>query len=480
MKLSTLLKNTGILIPRGMDSLDVTGITCDSRSVTNGMLFIAISGFETDGHLYISQAIDKGASAVISEKSTDRKGCILVNPESDNRILLAETAARFYGEPWNKLITVGVTGTNGKTSSAHMIKCILDDCGLNSGLLGTVGHIVAGKDVKARLTTPDALQISELMAKMVSGDDKACIMEVSSHSLSLFRVENVRFDATLFTNITQDHLDYHRTMEAYLNCKMHIFDLLKEGGNAIIGSYAPGFPELPDAVYFGMRQVDDYRISNIEIGLKQSVFTLIHKDKAVEVALNIPGTVNVYNAAGAIAVCNILGCDMSDAASSLFGFAGVPGRLEVVDEGQEFLVAVDYAHTPDALRCVIEQARESSDGKVIVVFGAGGDRDPLKRPVMGKIACDNADIVIVTSDNPRTENPDLIIANILDGIQDRRNVIVEPDRGTAINIAIKTAVFGDAVIIAGKGHEDYQILGTEKIHFDDREEARKVLKELQS
>jgi len=415
---------------------------------------------------------------VISELTIEGFEGILVNPESNNRILLAEIASRFYHNPWDKLITVGVTGTNGKTSTAHMLKWILDNSGLHSGLLGTVGHIVAGQDIKAKLTTPDALQTSRLMAKMVSEGDEACIMEVSSHSLSLFRVENVRFDAALFTNITQDHLDYHGTMENYMKAKMHIFDLFKIGGKAVIGTYTSGFPKIPDAVYFGMRPIDDYRISNIEIGLKRTVFKLNCRTTPVEVTLQIPGKVNVYNAAGALAVCDVLGCDISDAAEALSEFPGVPGRLEVVDEGQEFLVAVDYAHTPDALKCILEQARESAERKVIVVFGAGGDRDPLKRPIMGRLACDNADIVIVTSDNPRTEDPDLIIENILEGVPDSKSVIIDSDRAGAIGKAIGMAEAGDVVIIAGKGHEDYQILGREKIHFDDREEARKVLREI--
>lgn len=479
MILSGLLAGTGIELSPEMAGVDILAVSDDSRKVGPGTLFVAVRGFSTDGHLYIEQALQKGASAVISETSLNDPR-VLRNPTGDNRMLLSMVAAEFYRRPWDELAVYGITGTNGKTSTARMLRWILQRCGMRTGLLGTVGHLAGGQEIPATMTTPGSLEVAELMRRMVDAGDRCCVMEVSSHALSLQRVESVRFDSALFTNITQDHLDYHRDMEEYLGWKLHLFDLLKEGGSSIVGTYSPGFPELEGAVTFGTRECDDYRIDRMETSLGSVAFRLSCDDFSVQVRMPVPGGFNVYNAAGAVAAAVERGADPLVAARSLDDFPGVPGRFQPVDSGQDFLVAVDYAHTPDALSRVLQQARQLTDGRVIVVFGAGGDRDSAKRPIMGRIARNLADLVVVTSDNPRTEDPQGIIDNIMDGVgkDTGGSVTVEPDRRRAIRTAVAMAEPGDVLVIAGKGHEDYQILGREKVHFDDREEAAAALEEV--
>ena len=480
MRLQYLLENTDVIVSDAMRGLEVSSIEEDSREVTPGSLFVAVTGFDTDGHQYIGQALERGAIAVVTEHDISDYSRVIVNPSGDNRKLLADISAKFFDYPWDHLISVGITGTNGKTSTSRMLAWILEKQGFQTGLMGTVGHLIGGRDITASMTTPGALETSRMMNQMVISGDRCCVMEVSSHALALARVDSVRFDVGLFTNISQDHLDFHKSMEKYLRCKMHLFDLLKKDGRAIIGTYAPGFPLLDGSETFGIRENDTFRISDIDVKLERVSFKLSLDGINIPVRMNVPGRFNIFNAAGALAVAVTLGLDPYSAAESMSDFSGVPGRFESVELGQDFLVAVDYAHTPDALKRILQQASELTENRVIIVFGAGGDRDVSKRSLMGQIADSLADILVITSDNPRTENPDLIIQDILGGISSRDGLIVEPDRRTAIEIALQTAVAGDVVIIAGKGHEDYQILGKTKIHFNDREEAfaalRKILK----
>ncbi len=475
--LKDLLEKTGISLSEKYENQIVSAIAYDSREVIPGSVFIAIKGFSTDGHKYIENALDSGAVAVFSERACPgiESRLVFVNPTGDNRSLLASMAAKFYSNPWNDMKTVGITGTNGKTSTAHILSWILEDRGINTGVMGTVGHTAGGRSIPASVTTPDSLEITKYMSEMVSGGDKACVMEVSSHALALQRVRSVRFDVTLFTNISQDHLDFHSDMEDYLNTKKQLFSLTKQNGIKVVGTYAEGWPEIKDAVTFGERPKDTYTISDIEVGLSGSSFTLQTPEGEFSVAVKAPGRFNVYNAAGAIVAANQIGVSLADAVKAVRSFPGVPGRMERVDCSQEFLVAVDYAHTPDALERVLRQGAILAENRLIAVFGCGGDRDNRKRPVMGKIAVENADVAIVTSDNPRTEDPTSIISDILKGIPASYKPLVEADRGAAIKKAIDMADKGDVVIIAGKGHEDYQILGKTKIHFDDREQARNAL-----
>jgi len=477
VKLSELLAGSGLEVPRGLSDAEVSSVTNDSRKVRPGSLFVAIEGYREDGHSYVDSALAAGAvAAVVSKPVEGASGRTIVCMPGDGRRLLGMLSARIEGSPWEKLRTVGITGTNGKTSTAHMTAWILDRLGLSCGILGTVGHRVGGVHLDAKETTPDSAEIASLMRRMVDAGDAACAMEVSSHALTLSRVDEVRFDVAMFTNITQDHLDFHGTMHEYLAAKERIFSLVKPDGHILVGTYAPGSPVPDRALTFGTSEDDSFSIRGVESGPLGSAFTLVRDGETHRVSLAVPGRVNIFNAAGAAAACSLLGLDLGDCLDSLSGFRGVPGRLEVVDEGQAFLVAVDYAHTPDAVERVLLQAREMATGRVIAVIGAGGDRDRTKRPLMGAIASELSDVVIVTSDNPRGENPISIIDEIVAGVDGPAEVEVQPDRRAAITRAVGRASDGDVVIIAGKGHEDYQIIGGVRHHFDDREEARLALR----
>lgn len=475
--LKDLLEDYCITIPEALHNMIVTGITSDSRKVSSGFLFVAINGFKTDGHRYISNALASGAAAVLVESIDPevQSQSVLVNHSGNNRHLLAAISARYFGNPWEELRTIGITGTNGKTSTAHTLRWILEKTGTQTGIMGTVGHIAGGRAIPASVTTPDSVDVAMLMRDMVESGDSACVMEVSSHALTLDRVSSVKFDLTLFTNISQDHLDFHSSMEEYLETKKRLFSLTKPNGIKIVGTYAPDWPQIPGSITFGETAEDLYRITDIKVQLTGSSFILDTPHGAFPVSIEAAGRFNVYNVAGALTAAILLGVSPNDAVMAVSSFPGVPGRMESVSCGQDFLIAVDYAHTPDALERVLKQGSLLAENRLIAVFGCGGDRDNTKRPIMGRIAAEIADIAFVTSDNPRTEDPFSIIGEILAGIPPGFNPVVREDRSQAIKEAIDIAGKGDVVIIAGKGHEDYQIIGTEKIHFDDREQARNVL-----
>jgi UDP-N-acetylmuramoyl-L-alanyl-D-glutamate--2,6-diaminopimelate ligase len=475
VRLRRVLKGTGVRVPKQLSETEVTHVTNDSREVGKGSLFVAVRGFRTDGHRFIDAALEAGAAACVAEAETAGRPAVLPNPSGDNRHLLAVASANLYRNPWEELTMVGITGTNGKTSTAMMLASILESTGIMTGVLGTLGYRIADRTLPAPVTTPESHRLARLLRRMADSGCGACVMEVSSHALALSRVDMVGLDAAVFTNISQDHLDFHADMEEYLRAKLRIFDLLKPGGSALVGTYAPGAPRVEGAVTFGDSESDDYRVRGKEVHLGRISYRLGHGGREVGVEVPVSGSVNVYNSAGALAAAHCLGLDLEEAAGGLRGFGGVPGRLEAVDEGQDFLVAVDYAHTPDALEKVLQQAGEMSRGRVIAVFGAGGDRDRGKRPRMGAIADRLSDVMVLTSDNPRTEDPEAIIRDVLEGVGRDDELHVEPDRRRAIRLAVDLARSGDVVVIAGKGHEDYQILGRERVHFDDREEARKAL-----
>jgi UDP-N-acetylmuramoyl-L-alanyl-D-glutamate--2,6-diaminopimelate ligase len=464
------------LIGEGAPAVEVAALAYDNRAVTPGTLFFCVPGFKVDGHDFAADAVQRGATALVVERPLD-----LGVPEvrvPDARAAMAEIAAAFYGDPTAELRLVGVTGTNGKTTTTFLIRTILERAGMQTGLLGTVTSIVGGESEEVVRTTPEAIELQRTFRRMLDAGDRAAAMEVSSHALHLHRVDGLHFAARVFTNLTQDHLDFHPSMEDYFAAKKMLFE--RAGGPSIVNvddRYGRLLAdELPDPITFGIDSDDAaYRATDIRFDTLGSSFTLASPEGDVAVETPLPGHFNVSNALAAIASARALGVPLGLAAQALAQAERVPGRFEPVDEGQRFGVLVDYAHTPDALENVLRSARAIAEGRLHVVFGAGGDRDPDKRPLMGRAASEYADRVIVTSDNPRSEDPDSIVDQVLagtDGGAER-----EVDRRRAIQLAVESARDGDVVVIAGKGHEQGQeFAGGRKEPFDDVTVAREALR----
>jgi UDP-N-acetylmuramoyl-L-alanyl-D-glutamate--2,6-diaminopimelate ligase len=457
------------LMGNGAPEIEISGLAYASQSVTPGALFFCVPGFRADGHDFAPDAVERGAVALVCERPLG-----LGVPEvlvDDVRAAMGPAAARFYGDPTAELALVGVTGTNGKTTTAFLIRHLFEASGRQCGLLGTVKRVVAGVEEEVERTTPEAIDLQQTFRRMVDGGDVACAMEVSSHALELGRVAGIRFACRIFTNLTQDHLDFHDTMEAYFLAKRRLFD---EGGMAVVNvddEYGRRIAAEVDCVTFAIERGADYRARAIEFDLMGSRFTCETPDGEIRIESPLPGVFNVMNVLGAVAAVRSLGVQEI----SLDGFGRVPGRFEPVDEGQEFGVLVDYAHTPDSLENVLRAAREVTRGRLHAVFGAGGDRDRGKRPLMGDAARRLADRVLVTSDNPRSEPPDAIIDEIMRGTGE--DAEREPDRRRAIALAIESAEPGDVVVIAGKGHEQGQEFENgRKEPFDDVEVAREALR----
>jgi UDP-N-acetylmuramoyl-L-alanyl-D-glutamate--2,6-diaminopimelate ligase len=501
MKLGELIEGTGLdPVAAGFDT-EVGELAYRSADVVPGTLFFCVPGFTADGHDFAADAVARGACALVCERPL-RLGVPEVLVESV-RVAMAPIAARFFGDPTAELEMVGVTGTNGKTTTAFLAWELLGAAGRQAGLLGTVHSIVGGKVEEVERTTPEAIDLQRSFRRMVDAGDRACAMEVSSHALTLHRTDAIHFDCAIFTNLTQDHLDFHGTLEDYFGAKLRLFvphrgpaprtaivNADDSWGARLIEELAEA--GRPDALTFALRAGDaDFRAEQIELEAAGSRFVCrAPGGGAVEARIALPGLFNVYNALGALAACHVLGVDLETGAAALGAATQVPGRFEPIDEGQDFSVLVDYAHTPDSLENVLRAARELLDhgpgGRLICVFGAGGDRDREKRPLMGEAARRNADHVIVTSDNPRSEDPDTIIAAIVEGAErparertESSTLTVEPDRRRAIAKALQIARSHDVVVIAGKGHEQGQeFAGGRKIPFDDREVAREELRAL--
>jgi UDP-N-acetylmuramoyl-L-alanyl-D-glutamate--2,6-diaminopimelate ligase len=433
----------------------------DARRVTPGTLFFCVPGTRADGHDYASAAVERGAAALVVERLLD-----LPVPQfvaDDARAAMAVAADEFFGRPSEQLVVAGVTGTNGKTTTAFLLYSILEAAGLRPGLLGTVECRVGGEVRIAVRTTPEAIDLQRTLREMLDAGDRSCVLEATSHGSELHRLDRIRFDALVFTNLTQDHLDFHSTMERYFEAKRRLF--LEGRPPAAINSGDEWGRRLladrPDALTYGLGP-------GAEVG----------PDALEGVDLRLRGRFNVENALGALAAARLLGIEEDAIVRGLEAVPGVPGRFESVDEGQPFEVVVDYSHTPDSLENVLRAARELTEGRVICVFGCGGDRDRGKRPVMGGIAARLADVPIVTSDNPRSEDPLAIIEEIVAGMEPGAEV--DPDRRRAIARAVELAEAGDVVVIAGKGHEQGQeFRGGRKVPFDDREVAREALRRLQ-
>jgi UDP-N-acetylmuramoyl-L-alanyl-D-glutamate--2,6-diaminopimelate ligase len=462
-------------------AVEITGLAYDSRTVEPGALFFCVEGQHSDGHDYASQAVHNGAVALVVERTLG-----LGVPEvlvRSARSAMGPLAARFNGDPSAGLRVVGVTGTNGKTTTAYLMRALLEATGERCGLLGTVTSVIAGVEREVTRTTPEAIDVQRTLRGMLDGGDRACAMEVSSHALELGRVRGIRFAVAIFTNLTQDHLDFHVDMESYFQAKRRLFVAPDAPRVCVINVDDPYgrrlAAELPRAVTFAIDSDADYRARNVRMDFGGCGFDLHTPQGARPVALPLPGRFNVANALGALAAGHELGADLDTLVLALERGVRVPGRFEPVQEGQDFAVLVDYAHTPDSLENVLRAARELVRGRVVCVFGAGGDRDRGKRPQMGEIAVRLADVVVVTSDNPRSESPEAIVAEIVAGIDMGavHAVQVEVDRRAAIRRAIALARRDDVVVIAGKGHEQGQELaGGHKVPFDDVTVAREALR----
>jgi UDP-N-acetylmuramoyl-L-alanyl-D-glutamate--2,6-diaminopimelate ligase len=438
-----------------------------------------VTGFTSDGHDFAPAAVEAGASALVVERELD-----LAVPQirvESVRAAMAPIAARFFGEPTSELAMAGITGTNGKTTTAFLLREILEAGGHRCGLLGTVKQVVGGVEEEVVRTTPEAIDLQATFRRMLDAGDAACVMEVSSHALALHRCDAIQFDIALFTNLTQDHLDFHSGMEDYFNAKRILFAELAPGTSVVNADDAYGrllAGEFGCITFSAEGAAADFRATEVEFDASGASFVLEGPEGTLPVRTGLPGHFNVANALAAIAAASALGVGAEAAAAALRDAARVPGRFEPIDEGQGFAVLVDYAHTPDSLENVLRAARRLTEGRLISVFGAGGDRDRDKRPKMGAVAAELSDLAVVTSDNPRSEQPDAIIAEIVAGAGGN-GVEVEPDRRAAIALALAEAGPGDTVVIAGKGHEQGQeFAGGRKIPFDDREVAREELRGL--
>ena len=469
MKLRKVMAGVGV--PAVAD-VEVTDLAYDSAAVRPGTLFFCVPGFTSDGHDFAPRAVEAGAVALVVERPLELGVPEVLVPSV--RAAMAPAAAAFHGDPTAALDVVGVTGTNGKTTTAFLVRALLEAAGRQTGLLGTVTSIVGGEERPVVRTTPEAIDLQRDFADMRRGGDVACSMEVSSHALELHRADAIHWAVAVFTNLTQDHLDFHPTMEHYFAAKRRLFQAAPRA--AVINVDDPYgrrlAAELPDAITFGIESEAAVRATDVAFALTGSTFTV----DGLDLLTSLPGRFNVLNALGAMAAARALGV-ANDVIAEALGTAGrVPGRFEPVDAGQPFAVLVDYAHTPDSLENVLRAAREIARRRVIVVFGAGGDRDRGKRPLMGRAARALADLVVVTSDNPRSEDPEAIIADIKAGTGNGPGVETLVDRRTAIARAVQLAREGDVVVIAGKGHEQGQEFeGGRKVPFDDVTVAREAL-----
>ena len=449
---------------------EITGVYNDSRKVTPGSLFVAVSGFKEDGMRYIPSALEKGAAAVVCERPCEAP-CVVV---PDARAALGKIAANFYRHPTKELTVVGVTGTNGKTTVTYLTKHIIEHCtGGAVGLIGTNEIYDGGAPRESARTTPESVELQELFANMRDAGMKYAVMEVSSHALELGRVAEVDYAVGAFTNLTQDHLDFHGTMENYLAAKARLFRMC---GTGVLNRDDPATETiLRDASC----KVCTYGIGGGDLAAEEVqylpggvAFTAVLRDERVPMKLGIPGRFSVYNALAAVGIAASLGFSLADIAAALAECTGVKGRAEVVPTPTDYTVVIDYAHTPDALENILNTLRLTCSGRLICVFGCGGDRDPIKRPIMGATVERMSDLAVVTSDNPRTEDPEAIIRDILAGMTLPEKRVTIPDRREAIGWALGEAKTGDIVLLAGKGHETYQEINGVKHHMDEREIVR--------
>ncbi|MHC4552250.1 MAG: UDP-N-acetylmuramoyl-L-alanyl-D-glutamate--2,6-diaminopimelate ligase [Planctomycetota bacterium] len=461
-------------------------VTADSRYVQQGGVFVAVVGTRVDGHGYLKAALENGAAYLVTERSVDDFNCIIVE---DSAVALGLLAQASFGQPNSRLTNLAVTGTNGKTTVAYMVRSILEYAGHRCGMIGTIEYSTGSGTTPAPLTTPDAVTVAAAASEMVDAGCEYMMIEASSHALSQRRLAGISFTAAAFTNLTGDHLDYHETLDDYLDAKSRLFLELPAHGMAVLNiesDEAHTIAELIEpamrTLWYGIERDADVNAKIHLMNAAGSVFGIEFNGQNEKVTTSLPGRHNISNCLAAAGLCLSVGISLHDIACGLSSLENVPGRLESVrseaqtERGIE--VYIDYAHTDDALKNVLSTLKPLCEGRLIVVFGCGGDRDRTKRPRMAQVAEQLADIVIVTSDNPRTENPDTIIDDIMQGfalIKRGQTPLIESDRAKAIRLAVEQAQPGDMVLVAGKGHEDYQIIGAEKHHFSDFEEAQKAL-----
>ena len=477
MKLEELLRDVEVTELRAPGELEISDVAYDSRRVTPGAAFVAIRGFESDGHRYIPQAAEKGAACVIcEEKPAADVPYVIVK---DSRIALAMVSRNFYRDPGSEMVLIGVTGTNGKTTTTYLVKHLLEQKrGATVGLIGTNGNMIGSEFLHTERTTPESCELQKLLREMADAGCTHVVMEVSSHSLVLHRVAGLHFAVGIFTNLTQDHLDFHKTMDEYARAKSLLFSMcdravinLDDDWSGFMLEHCPC-----PAITFSEGERGDLTAHDIALSSAGVAFTAAYHGEGERVKLGIPGLFSVYNALGVIGTGLSLGIELAECADSLASARGVKGRVEVVPTDGDYTILIDYAHTPDALENVLKSMRRVAKGRLVALFGCGGDRDRTKRPIMGRIAAENADFVVVTSDNPRTEQPEAIIADIVAGMEGTstpREVIT--GRPEAIEWAITNHQPGDVIVLAGKGHEDYQIVGHEKHHMDEREIVAGIL-----
>ncbi len=479
MKLSEMLKNVNVKEIIGSTDVNISGIAFNSSEVKAGFVFVCIKGLKADGHTFARDAIDKGAVAVIGEyvPSDIASNIIIVD---DTRLALAMLSAAFYDYPFKKFSLVGITGTNGKTTTTYLVKSVLESKGYKVGLIGTNQNMIGDEVIPSNHTTPDSLELMKLFQSMADEGADYVVMEVSSHSLAQDRVAACHFSAAALTNVTQDHLDYHGTMENYIEAKKELFTMCDiavlnadDDATEVIlkGTKCP-------VIKYSQKADSDMRAENVFMDEKGIGFDLEYDGKKERFTLSIPGQFTVYNALTAIGLLKALGLSLSDIAEGLKNAEGIKGRIEVVPVNTDYTVIIDYAHTPDGLLNIINTIRGFAKGRVITLFGCGGDRDKTKRPIMGEIAGELSDFCIVTSDNPRTENPHSIIEDIIKGISKTKcEYTVVENRFDAIEYALDHAKKDDIVLLAGKGHETYQILNGRTIVFDEREIVLKLLQD---
>lgn len=472
MKLSEILKEINVLSAAASGDTEITGVCYDSRRVKSGDLFVAVRGYESDGHKYIPMAVEKGCAAVLCEETP--AGNVPYVQTDDSRLGLALVARNFYGDPSREMKVIGITGTNGKTTTTILIKQILEKTlGAKVGLIGSISNMIGDEEFHAEHTTPESCDLQALFRQMADAGCTHCVMEVSSHSLVLRRVAGVHFAVGLFTNLTQDHLDFHNTMEEYAKAKAMLFPMCeKTAANADDPWTETVMKDAPQPVYTFSAKSDSASLTARDIRLAPSGvrFCALEEGELVRVKTNLPGQFSVYNALAAISCARLLGVSLADAVAALETAHGAKGRVEPVPTDGDYSIFIDYAVTPDAIENVLTTLRGIAPKRLVMLFGAGGDRDRKKRPIMGKLSADIADFVIVTSDNPRTEDPMSIIEEILPGVRaGKAPYKVICDRPEAIRWAIDHHEPGDVILLCGKGHEDYQIIGHEKIHMDERE-----------